>query len=183
MRDTYLNQILAFRFGDQRLKLWGGEGVDEPGFRHDEEEYLGAGENGQLICLTQTRQISLDSVTDKIFPKLEAQDATFACATDAPGTDSTSYLLHDSGFALRECDVTTRLVLDELDVDLPPLTTGLIIIVVIIIAGGAETLAFDAAIILRPVAIAGRKSIILHRGRLGRIGDVGHGGDGEKNST
>ena len=75
-RDTYLNQILAFRFGHQRLKLWGCEGVDEPGFRHDEEEYLGAGENGQLICLTQTRRISLDSVTDKISLKSKPKDAT-----------------------------------------------------------------------------------------------------------
>jgi hypothetical protein len=50
--DTYLNQVLAFGFGHQWLKLGGGEGIDEPGFRHDEEEYLGPREDGQLVCLT-----------------------------------------------------------------------------------------------------------------------------------
>lgn len=48
---TYLNEVLAFWFGHQRLKFGRGEGVNKAGFRHDEEEYLGAGQNGQLVCL------------------------------------------------------------------------------------------------------------------------------------
>lgn len=70
--------------------------------------------------------------------------------------------------------MATRFVLDELDVDLPPLATGLIVIVIILIAGRAETRALDPAILLRTVPIAGRKAIVLDRGRLGGIDEVGH---------
>lgn len=70
--------------------------------------------------------------------------------------------------------MTTRFVLNELDVDLPSLPTGLIIVIFIIVTGGAQTLTFDAPVFLRVVPIAGRKIIILNRGRLGRVGDVGH---------
>lgn len=36
---------------------------------------------------------------------------------------STAYLFHDTGLSLGESDVTTRLVLDELDLNLAPLAT------------------------------------------------------------
>lgn len=70
--------------------------------------------------------------------------------------------------------MTTRFVLNKLDVDLPSFPTRFIIVIFIFIAGGAQPLAFDTAILLRIVPIAGRKTVILNRGRLGRIGDVGH---------
>ncbi len=34
---TYLNQVLAFSFGNQRLELWRCEGVDESSFGNDEK--------------------------------------------------------------------------------------------------------------------------------------------------
>lgn len=42
----YLDQVLAFGLCDERLQFGGGECVDEAGFRHDQEEHLGAGEDG-----------------------------------------------------------------------------------------------------------------------------------------
>jgi len=48
---TYLDEVLAFRLGDERLELGGGEGVDEAGLGHDEEQDLCAGENGELVGL------------------------------------------------------------------------------------------------------------------------------------
>ena len=93
---------------------------------------------------------------------------------------SVTHLLHNSRFALREGNVTTRFVLDELDVDLPSLPTGLVIVIFIFIASGVHTLTFDAAVLLRTGPVAGRKVIILDRGRLGGIGDVGHEATGKK---
>lgn len=84
------------------------------------------------------------------------------------------HLFHDPRFPLGKGNVATGLVLDELDVDLPPLPTGLIVIVVIVVAGSTEARALDAAILLRTVPIAGRQAIVLDGGRLGGIDDVGH---------
>jgi len=53
-------------------------------------------------------------------------------------------LLHDTGLPLGECDMATRLVSDELDLDLSSLTSGLIIIVVVVVRRRGS-LAFDAA--------------------------------------
>jgi hypothetical protein len=43
---TYLDEIFPFRFRHQRLQLGGGEGVDETGLRHDQQQHLGAGQHG-----------------------------------------------------------------------------------------------------------------------------------------
>lgn len=40
----------------------------------------------------------------------------------------TTDLLHDAGLSLGEGDVTTRLVLDELDLDLSSLAAGLVLV-------------------------------------------------------
>lgn len=48
---AYLDKILAFRFGHEWLELRGGKGVDESGFRNDEQQDLGASENRQLVSL------------------------------------------------------------------------------------------------------------------------------------
>lgn len=37
MMQAYLDEVLAFRLGDQRLKLRRGEGVDQTGLGHDKE--------------------------------------------------------------------------------------------------------------------------------------------------
>ena len=50
-RATYLNQVLTLWLGNERLQFWRGERVDQAGLGHDEEEDLGTGEYGQLICL------------------------------------------------------------------------------------------------------------------------------------
>jgi hypothetical protein len=41
-----LDKIFAFRLGDEGLELRSGEGVNESSFGNDEEEHLGAGEDG-----------------------------------------------------------------------------------------------------------------------------------------
>lgn len=50
-RSTYLNEVLALGFGDERLELGCGEGVNETGFRDDQEEHLGAGKDRQFVRL------------------------------------------------------------------------------------------------------------------------------------
>jgi hypothetical protein len=78
------------------------------------------------------------------------------------GRDGTD-LLHDSSFTLGEGDVPTRLVLDELDLDLATLATGLVIIVVVVV-GGAGSLALDAAVLyLEAIAIANRVIVAWRR--------------------
>jgi len=53
----YLNQVLALGLCDERLKLGRGEGVDQPGFRHDQKQDLGACENRELVGLVHTRTV------------------------------------------------------------------------------------------------------------------------------
>ncbi len=43
---AYLDEILAFGFGHERLKLWCREGINKAGLGDDQEEYLCAGEDG-----------------------------------------------------------------------------------------------------------------------------------------
>ena len=52
MDSAYLDEVLAFRLSDERLELWCREGVDEPSFRDDEQEDLGASEDTKLIGLS-----------------------------------------------------------------------------------------------------------------------------------
>jgi hypothetical protein len=70
--------------------------------------------------------------------------------------------------------VSTRLVGDELNLNLSTLATGLIIVIVVVV-GGRWSLAFDATVITDRIAISdgmfveggGRPLVVL-------IGDVGH---------
>ena len=50
-KSTYLNQVLALRLGDQWLELRGGKGIDQAGLGHDQQQHLGACEDGQFVCL------------------------------------------------------------------------------------------------------------------------------------
>ena len=54
---TYLDEILAFGLGDERLELGCGEGVHETGFGDDEQQDLSAREDGELVCL-ERREVS-----------------------------------------------------------------------------------------------------------------------------
>lgn len=49
--STHLNEVLALSLGHQRLKLRGGESIDETGLGHHQEEYLGTCENGEFVGL------------------------------------------------------------------------------------------------------------------------------------
>ena len=84
------------------------------------------------------------------------------------GTD----LLHDAGFSLGESDVPTRLVLNELDLNLSSLATALVIIIVVIVSGRRNSGTLGAS---RLDAVAGE---VVAWGRLiktgGRIGDISH---------
>ena len=97
-----------------------------------------------------------------------------------------AYLLHDASLSLREGDVATRLVLDELDINLSSFATGLVIVIVIIVAGGgADPRALDAAILGGLAAIAGVEGIVDSRGRLRVVGfgDFAHDVDGFDDSS
>lgn len=82
--------------------------------------------------------------------------------------DDNTDLLHDTGFALGKGNVTTRLVLDELDFNLSSLTTGLVIIVVVVVGGSSGrrgALPLDASVLGHAIAIAlvivGRRRVCL----------------------
>lgn len=76
-----------------------------------------------------------DGVSD--VPRIAIRATTRSIWEDA------THLLHDSRLALGECDMATRLVGDELDLNLSSLASGLVIIIVIVV-GVRWTLAFDA---------------------------------------
>jgi hypothetical protein len=89
-----------------------------------------------------------------------------------------TYLLHDTGLALGEGDVSARLVLDELDLDLSALAAGLVIVVVVVIGCRARSLNTATGIALLQGAIVAI-GVVVDRGRrvLVVLGDFGgHGG-------
>lgn len=71
--------------------------------------------------------------------------------------------------------MSTRLVLDEFDIDLSPLAPRLVVIIIIIVASGADPRTFHAAVCVA-IAVAGRKRVVLRRGGLLWIGisNIGH---------
>lgn len=48
---TYLDQVLALSLSDQRLQLGRSEGVDKTSLGHDQQEDLGASQDGEFIGL------------------------------------------------------------------------------------------------------------------------------------
>jgi len=70
-------------------------------------------------------------------------------------------LLHDTSLSLGEGDVTTRLVLDELDFNLSSLAAGLVVVVVIVVGGRGVggALSLDASLF-------GRNAVVVGRGRV-----------------
>ena len=90
-----------------------------------------------------------------------------------------TYLLHDAGLALGEGDVAARLVLDELDLNLPALAAGLVIVVVVVVGSRARALGAAVGVAEAERAIA----VVVDRGRrvLVVVGDFrGHGGEAMK---
>ena len=69
--------------------------------------------------------------------------------------------------------MATRLVCDELDLDLSSLATGLVIIIVVVV-GGRGTLTLDAAALNCTIAY----SMVVETGwgTFVVVGDIGHGG-------
>ena len=135
---TNLNKVLAFRLCDQRLELRGGESVYKTGLGDDEQQDLGTCKHGQFIGLTAR-------ISDEVWQQWMHAHGTCCCAN----------LLHYTGLPFGEGDVTTRLVLDKLDVDFSSLTTRLVIVIVIIVSGGGNAWTFDAT----SVAIAGQRVV------------------------
>jgi hypothetical protein len=85
-----------------------------------------------------------------------------------------TYLLHDAGLALGKGDVATRLVLDELDLDLPALTARLVVVIVVVV--GRRARALGAAIGIGGVEGAVAVVVQLRRRVLVVFGDLaGHG--------
>ena len=58
--ETSLDEILAFRLGDEGLELRRSEGVHEAGLGHDEQEDLRAGESGELVGLEYATRRALN---------------------------------------------------------------------------------------------------------------------------
>ena len=83
-----------------------------------------------------------------------------------------AHLFHYTGFPLRESNVTTRLVLNELDVNLSSLAPRLVIVVVIVVSGSRNAWTLDASSIA--VAVASQR--VVSAGTVLSIGilDVGH---------
>lgn len=85
-------------------------------------------------------------------------------------------LLHDTSLSLGKGDVATRLVADELDLNLATLAIALLIIIVVVV-GGRGTLALHTTRFGRGAAIANGLGIVKlgGRGLVVLVGDVCHG--------
>jgi hypothetical protein len=90
-----------------------------------------------------------------------------------------TYLLHDTCFSLRECDVTARLVGDELDLDLASLATSLLIVVIIIVGSHGVSWSLDPSRIIAVEVVTRRWVIEASR----RITDVSHCGMGTESTA
>jgi hypothetical protein len=87
--------------------------------------------------------------------------ATRRVACEGRGT--TTDLLHDAGLSLGEGDVTARLVLDELDLDLSSLAAGLVVVVVIVVGGCSVggALPLDASLFGGNAVVVGRRRVAI----------------------
>ena len=72
-----------------------------------------------------------------------------------------SYLLHDTSFSLGEGDVSTRLVLDELDLDLPAFSDSFLIVIVVIVTchGSSWSLGASGVNSIAGQIVAGRRVV------------------------
>lgn len=70
---AYLDQILALSLGDERLKLGRGEGVNQSRLRHDQQQNLGACQDGQFVRL-QNGEISWLAVCSSRMERKASKD-------------------------------------------------------------------------------------------------------------
>jgi hypothetical protein len=105
----------------------------------------------------------------------EAKFSFRVCASSHGG--HVTYLLHDAGLPLAECDMSTRLVLDELDLNLSSFTAGLVIVVVVIVCGRRTRTLGATAFTKSTVAVADRV-VVTRRVSWVVIGDFGGHGEG-----
>lgn len=154
---TYLDQVFALGLGDQRLELGGGESVDETSLGDNKQKDLSAGKDRQFVGLIWSLSVKT----------LGLQGATRRVACEKWATTN---LLHDTSLSFGESDVTTRLVLDELDFDLSPLAARLVVVVVIVVGGCGigGALSLDASLFGRNAVVVGGRGISL----ILRIGDL-----------
>lgn len=177
---TYLNQVLAFRLGDERLELGGGEGIDQSRFGDHEQEDLGAREDGEFVCLNALPQVSPRPRHWIRVPRMIPAQSFMRQPRLQVNGDAVmgggAHLLHDACLALGEGNVPTRFVLDKFDVDLPSFTARLVVVIVVIVGGGTDARSFDATVLptLCAVAVPGRNRVVVDGWRLGRVGEIGH---------
>lgn len=154
---SYLDQVLALGLGHQGLELGGGESVDETSLGDNKQKDLGASKDRQFVGL-------IWSLSVKTKLGLRGSTRRVACEDRA-----TTNLLHDTSLSLGESDVTTRLVLDELDFNLSSLAARLVVVVVIVVGGRGVggALSLDASLF-------GRNAVVVGRGRVAvsGIGDL-----------
>jgi hypothetical protein len=165
---TYLDEVLALWLCDERLQLRRSESVDKTGLGDDEQQHLRACQDGQFVGLRLGWLAEGSRVHNRQAAVAIGGDALHCTARKTIET----YLLHDTSLALREGDVPTRLILDELDLDLSTLAARLVIVVVLVVGSCTRTL--DAAVLHAHGAIA----VVVDGGRrvLVVLGDfAGHG--------
>lgn len=83
-----------------------------------------------------------------------------------------TYLLHDTGLPLGKGNVTTRLILDELDLDLATLTARLVIVIVVVLrahAAALGTASVSAVARLLQVVVVWRELLLTDRGHIGHL--------------
>lgn len=83
--------------------------------------------------------------------------------------------LHDTGLSLREGNVATRLIADELNLNLTSLASSLLILILVVV--GAAALTLDAARLVRggiAVSYRVRFGDVGRRGLVVLVGDVAH---------
>lgn len=83
-----------------------------------------------------------------------------------------TYLLHNTSLPLGKGDVTTRLILDELNLDLAALTARLVIVVVVVLGANAAALGtagVSAVARLLQVVVVRRELLLTNRRHIGHI--------------
>lgn len=83
-----------------------------------------------------------------------------------------TYLLHNTSLTLGKGNVTTRLVLDELDLDLATLTARLVIVIVVVLGAHAAALGtagVSAVARLLQVVVVWRELLLTDSGHIGHL--------------
>jgi hypothetical protein len=146
---AYLNEVLALGLCDEWLELGSSEGVDKTSLRYDQKENLGAGQDREFISLK----------FQLLVPDIPNRNEAFPSTTRRKD----AYLLHNTGLALRESNMATRLILNELDLNLATLATRLVIIIILIV--GAHAVSLGAPAIVTGEVIMTRRKLLINLSR------------------